>query len=417
MTSNGSNGARPRPLDGVKVLDLTWFGAGPIGTRALANMGAEVIRVETQKRPDGLRVAGPKPEGNRSLNVSGYYNNFNSEKKSITLDLTTEKGHELGLELVRWADIFMTNMTNRAVRQIGMTWDVVREANPGIIAMYQPMQGLTGPHAEFIGFGAVLSAVCGVNYLAGYEDRKPIGVGTNYPDYVVNPMHAAIALMGALRHKRRTGEGQLIDMSQLESSVAALAGPVFAWDNARIEHRRQGNRVPYAAPHGAYLASAEGDREDRWLVLACLTDDQWRAAAGVMGHAEWAEDERFVSLPDRRANEDALDALIADWAATQRGSDALERLQAAGVPAGLVLNASEVLADPHLRERGYYAYPEHAEAGVRAYDGPGFRLSKTPIEVRGPAPLLGEHTFEIATEVLGLEPDEVAQLIAEEVLY
>jgi benzylsuccinate CoA-transferase BbsF subunit len=416
MTGNGATD-RPRPLEGVKVLDLTWFGAGPIGTRALANLGADVIRVETQKRPDGLRIAGPKPDGNRSLNVSGYYNNFNAEKKSITLDLTTEKGHELGLEFVRWADIFMTNMTNRAVRQIGMTWDVVQKANPGIIAMYQPMQGMTGPHSEFIGFGAVLSAVCGVNYLAGYEHRRPIGVGTNYPDYVVNPMHAAIALMGALRYRRRTGEGQLIDMSQLESSVAALGGPVFAWDNGGIEHRREGNRVPYAAPHGAYLVSPEEDRDDRWLVLACLTDDHWRAAAAVIGHPEWADDPQFATLAQRKANEDALDALIAAWAGSQRGPDALERLQAAGVPAGLVLNATEVLNDRHLQERGYYAYLDHAEAGRRAYDGPGFRLSKTPIEVRGPAPLLGEHTFEIATEVLGLDPDEVARLIAEEILY
>jgi benzylsuccinate CoA-transferase BbsF subunit len=418
--TNGSNGngARLRPLEGVKVLDLTWFGAGPIGMRAFASLGADVIRVETAKRPDGLRITGPRPEGTTSLNLSGYYNNFNAEKRSIAIDLTMEQGHEIGLELVKWADVMMTNMTNRAVRQIGMTWETVSQTNPEIIAMYQPMQGLTGPHAEFVGFGSVLSAVCGVNYLSGDDGDEPIGVGTNYPDYVVNPIHAAIALMAALRHKRRTGEGQLIDMSQLESSVAAMSAPVFAHDNGAPPHVRMGNRVPYAAPHGAYrVIDGVEERDDRWIVLACLTDEQWRATAGVLGHPEWADDPRFATLADRKANEDALDALIAEWAAAQHGEPALQALQAAQVPAGLVLRASEVLADPHLAERGYYVYPDHVEAGPRAYDGAGFRLSKTPNEVRGSAPLLGEHTFEVATEVLGMDPDEVAQLIAEQVLY
>ncbi len=406
----------PRPLDGVKVLDLTWFGAGPIATRALANMGADVIRVETAKRPDGLRLVGPRPPGNVSLNASGYYNNFNAEKRSITIDLTTERGHELGLDLVRWADIMMTNMTMRAVRQVGMTWEIVRGVNRTIIAMYQPMQGLTGPHAEFVGFGAVLSAVCGVNGLAGFEGAPPIGVGTNYPDYVVNPMHAVIALLAALRHRRRTGEGQLIDMSQLESSVAALSTPLFAEANGAA-YPRQGNRAPYAAPHGAYRTAEAGDRADRWLVLACLDEAQWQAATRVMGHVEWATDPRFDSLGTRKANEDALDVLVAAWAAEQHGPTALSDLQAAGIPAGLVQRASEVLADPQLSQREYYAYPEHPEEGPRAYDGPPVRLSATPMELRRAAPLLGEHTIEIATTVLGLSADETATLIAEQVLH
>lgn len=406
---------RPRALDGLKVLDLTWFGAGPIATRALANMGADVVRVETAKRPDGLRVAGPRPVGNQSLNVSGYYNNFNAEKRSITIDLTTERGHGLGLGLVRWADVMMTNMTVRAVRQIGMAWETVREANPRLVAMYQPMQGLTGPHTEFVGFGAVLSAVCGVNGLAGFEGAPPIGVGTNYPDYVVNPMHAVIALLAAVRHQRKTGEGQLIDMSQLESSAAALSTPVFAWANG-AGYPRQGNRAPYAAPHGAYRTAEAGDRADRWLVLACLDEPQWRAAARAMGHAEWAADPRFASLAARKADEDALDALVAGWAAQRHGPAASATLQAAGVPAGLVLRASEVLADPHLKARGYYVYLDHPEAGIRAYDGPPVRLSATPVELRRAAPLLGEHTIEIATSILGLSEDETAALIAEQVL-
>ena len=409
--SNGHRNGR-RPLDGVKVLDLTWFGAGPIATRGLANLGADVIRVETAKRPDGLRAGQPRPPGTTSLNLSGYYNNFNAEKRSVTIDLTTERGHELGLELVRWADVMMTNMTNRAVTKIGMDWATVHRENPSIIALYQPMQGLTGPHAEFQGFGAILSTICGVNYLAGFEDNPPVGVGTNYPDYVVNPMHGAVALMAALHHRDRTGEGQLIDMSQLESSTAAMSGPLFARMNAGIEYLRSGNRVPYAAPHGVYRVLGE----DEWMAIACLDDSQWRSLARECGDEDWADDPRFASLEARKANEDALDALISEYTSKQDGHELMERLQSAGVPAGLAQRASEVLADPHVVERGYFAYLDHAEAGRRAYDGPPYRLSKTPAELRSAAPLLGEHTFEVATEVLGLAPDEVATLVVEGVL-
>ncbi|MFQ5380110.1 MAG: CoA transferase, partial [Dehalococcoidia bacterium] len=217
-----------RVLEGVRALDLTWFGAGPIAMRSLAGLGADVVRVETENRPDGLRIGGPRPAGSTSLNVSGYYNNFNADKRSITIDLTRPEGQELGYRLVAWADIMMTNMTARAVRNIGMTWDRVREVNPDIIALYQPMQGMSGPHAEFGGFGAILSTICGSNYLAGSEVNPPVGVGTNYPDYVVNPIHAVTAILSALYHKRLTGEGQLVDMAQLESSGAARGRPRVA---------------------------------------------------------------------------------------------------------------------------------------------------------------------------------------------
>lgn len=417
----GSNGS-PRLLEGLKFLDLTWYGAGPIATRTIAGMGAEVVRVETEKRPDGLRVAPPRPVDAAGYNVSGYYNNFNTDKKSVTIDLTTERGHELGLELVKWADVMMTNFTPRAMRQIGMTWDIVEKVNPGIIAMYQPMQGMSGPHTEFVGFGSILGTVCGVNGLAGSEGNPPVGVGTNYTDYVVNPIHAVTALLAALFHKRRTGEGQMIDMSQLESSVAALAGPLFAQANGGPTYVREGNHVKYAAPHGAYRVQdrvvTDGETwPDRWLTIGCIEEDQWRRFAVAVGYPEWADDARFATLADRKANEAALDALISDWARAQDGDAALAALQAAGVPSGLVLNASEVLADDQMRAREYFRYIEHPEAGLRAQDGSGFKLSRTPCEPRVHSPLLGEHTYEVATEILGLTPEEIGDLVAEQVLF
>ncbi len=411
--SNEGNGTRvaKRPLEGLKVLDLSWFGAGPIAARALALAGAEVIRVETEKRPDGLRIGSPRPPGAEGYNVSGYFNNFNNEKRSVTIDLTTERGHELGLGLVRWADIFLTNMTNRAIEQIGLTPDVVIEANPKIIALYQSMQGLDGPHQGFLGFGAVLCAIGGAFYTMGSEHRAPTGPGS-YPDFSINPMHATVALLAALRHRRNTGEGQLIDMSQLESSVAAMAMPLFAYDNAGLEHRREGNRVPWAAPHGAFQVLGE----DRWVAIACDTEPRWQAFAAACGHPEWADDPRFTTLADRKSNEDALEALVAEWAVTQDEVAAVECLQAVDVPATVVQEALDVLNDDHLAARGYFVYPEHAEAGRRAHDGPAWSLSRTPVEIRGPSPLLGEHTYEVCSEVLGLSSDEIAELLLEKVL-
>ena len=400
-----------RPLEGLKVLDLSWFGAGPIASRALAIAGADVIRVETAKRPDALRAGGPRPPGSEGYNVSGYFNNFNNEKRSITIDLTTERGHELGLQLVRWADIFLTNMTNRAVQQMGLTPDVVFEANPSIIALYQSMQGLNGPHQGFLGFGAVLCAIAGAHYTMGFEHHPPAGPGS-YSDFVVNPMHAAVALLAAVRHRRRTGEGQLIDMSQLESSFAAMALPFFAHENGGVEHRREGNRVPWAVPHGAFRVRGE----DRWVALACDTETRWQALAEACGHPEWAQDSRFSTLADRKSNEDALETLVAEWAIAQEEQEAVRDLQAVDVPAMVVQEALDVLSDDHLAARGYFVYPEHAEAGRRAHDGPGWRLSRTPVELRGPSPLLGEHTYEVCAEVLGLSADEIAELVLEKVL-
>lgn len=409
--------ASQRPLAGVKVLDLSWFGAGPIAGRALASAGADVIKVETVKRIDGLRAMAPRPRGARGYNLSGYFNNYNADKRSVTIDLTTERGHELGLVLVRWADVMITNMTNRAVQQVGMGWETVSRENPRLVAVYMPMMGTTGPHKDFQGFGAMLTAICGMNYLAGFAENRPVGVGTNYPDYVVNPIHAYIATLAALRHARATGEGQAIDVSQDESSVAAMSLPLFMHDNGGGAYVRAGNRVPYAAPHGAYRARDTADRPDRWVALACLDEGQWRTlASDISGHPEWAEDARFRTLADRLSNEESLDSLVAAWVAEQDGEELVGRLQSAGIPAGLVQNAREMLEDEHVRERGYFVQLEHAEAGLRWYDGPGWRMSESPVGLDRAAPMLGEHTFDVAMDLLGLSADEIADLVAEGVL-
>ncbi len=419
---SASNGRLP--LAGINVADFSWFGAGPICGEALALYGASVVRVESESHIDGLRIIGPFPPGKFSHNVSGYFNNFNANKLGLTLNLNTEKGRELALRLVRWSDIFLTNMTPRIIEHWGFTYDALVNVRPDIIAVYQPMQGFDGPHRDFLGFGAVLGPITGFNELTGFPGRPPNGLGTNYPDYVINPIHTLTAILAALRYRRRTGKGQRIELAQIESSVAALAPALMDCTvNGRVQGR-SGNRLPHAAPHGAFrcrdirVQTPFGERdEDRWCAIACFSDEQWSRLRQALGDPDWARDKRFATHAGRKQHENELEQRLTEWTLQRSPEETMETLQAAGVPAGVVQNARDCLNDPHLQQRGYYAYLEHPEAGRTAYDGSGFRLSKTPARFERPAPCLGEHNYQVATEILGVTPEEFADLIAEQVLY
>jgi crotonobetainyl-CoA:carnitine CoA-transferase CaiB-like acyl-CoA transferase len=413
-----------QPLAGVNVADFSWFAAGPICSEVLALYGATVVRVESETHIDGIRAVGPFPRGKTGYNVSGYFNNYNANKLSITIDLNTEKGRELARRLVAWSDVFISNMTPRIIERWGLTYDELRKLRPDIIAAYQPMQGLDGPHRDFLGFGAVLTPITGFNHLTGFPNRPPSGLGTNYPDYVVNPGHTLIAILAALRYRKRTGKGQRVELSQLESSAAVLAPALLDYTVNGRSQTRAGNRLPHAAPHGAFPCQSikvpglfgEQD-EQRWCVIACFTDDQWSKLRDVID-LDWVCDDRFATHAGRKQHEDELEQKLAEWTSERSPEEVMSTLQAAGVPAAVVQNARDCLdADEHLREREYYVYLDHPEAGRTAYDGPGFRLSKTPAQYRTPAPCLGEHTHQVCKDILGLTGDEIADLIVEQVLH
>jgi crotonobetainyl-CoA:carnitine CoA-transferase CaiB-like acyl-CoA transferase len=402
------------PLEGIRVADFTWFGAGPIYTEILANHGAQVVRVESQAHIDGLRAAHPMPEEKYTLNVSGYYNNYNASKLSFTLNMKHPKAPAVALRLVAVSDIVAENYTPGTLEKWGFTYQRLQEVRPGIIMVRAPMQGSDGPHADFSGFGAVISPLAGISHLTGSPRRAPVGLGTNYTDYVINPGHAVIATLAALRYRNRTGKGQLIEVAQIESSVCVVGTAILDYAvNSRVQNR-QGNRLPYAAPHGAYRC--QGD--DRWCVIAVFSDDQWRALCRAMGDPQWCHEERFATLQGRKENEDELDQLVEGWASTRTAEEVMQTLQAAGVAAGVVQNARDTLEnDPHLKARGYYVHLDHPEAGRTAYDGLGFRLSKTPGRLQSPAPMLGEHTDRVCREVLQMDDEEMAQLVIQGVLF
>jgi crotonobetainyl-CoA:carnitine CoA-transferase CaiB-like acyl-CoA transferase len=413
------------PLEGIRVADFSWFGAGPIAAQTLCTFGAEVVRVESETKIDSLRVVQPfalNPDGSykTGYNVSGYFNNFNAAKLSIQLDLNTEKGQEIGHRIIEKSDIFLTNFTPRVVDKWNLRYEQLRAINPSIIAAYAPMQGLEGPHRDFLGFGAVLTPITGISEMSGFPHRPPIGVGTNYPDYVVNPGHTVTAILAALRYRNRTGKGQLVELPQIESVVNVLGTAVPDYLATGHVQTRGGNRSPVAAPHGAFRCADDPtsvNSPDRWVAIVCRTDGEWVALCEAFGDAALAADPRFATFSQRKLDEDELETVVGYWTKGRKAEEVMELLQSRGVACGVVQNSQDLLdRDEHMKARGYYRYLDHPETGRAAYDGPGFVLTETPGVLRAPACLLGEHTMEVCERIVGLSPDEIADLLAEGVL-
>ena len=423
---------RRLPFEGIRVCDFSWIAAAPIATKYLADHGAQVIKMESSVRPDGIRMAMPQTPGKEeSLNVGGWFNNVNSSKLCLGLNLAHPRAREVYHRLIMVSDIVVENFSPRIKEELGLNYEDYVKLKPDIIWADMPMQGLTGPHKYRAGFGAVITPLGGLSYLTGFPHRPPVGAGTNYTDYVINPGHLAVTIVGALRRRQRTGKGQHIVMAQYASAATVLETAILDYTvNNRIQNRN-GNRIPHAAPHGCYrckdedreaifsspLGPAAAKKDDRWCVIAVFSDEQWRAFCEVIGNPPWTGDPKFATLPGRKENEDELDALVQGWTEQRSVEEVMTLMQRAGVPAGLVQDGEDILVhDPHLRARGYYVYLDHPEAGHTAYDGIAFKLSATPGELRLPAPCLGEHTEFVCQEILHLAEDEFDELLVQGVL-
>lgn len=400
------------PLQGVRVADFGWRAVAPIAARMLAWGGAEVIRIESTTRHDGARLTPPlSPHVEGSYNVSAWFNNYNSNKLSIPLNLRDPRGRELALRLVAVSDIVVENFAGGVMERLGLGYNALRAVRPDVIMASHSLTGLDGPWKHVRGHGPMAAALAGMHFLSGYPDRDPIAPGQAYTDYVVNPHHSAYALLAALHYRRRTGKGQYIDLSQYESIVNTTGTAVLEASALGQVQQRNGNRSRYAAPQGVYPCLDETMPNGtavapatitRWSAVSVENDDEWRALCRVIDRPELAADPRFATVDGRREQEDALDEIIAGWTRTRRAEEVMQRLQAAGVAAGVVQNAKDMLtADPQMRERGHYRRVVHAEAGKTTYDGPPFKLSGAAIEVR-PAPLLGEHNDQVFKDLLGL---------------
>lgn len=393
------------PLSGVRVLDLTWVGAGPIATKLLAEFGAEVIKVESRTRPDPLRRTPPFAPGTEELERSGYFADRNVGKKSISIDLNHPRSRELVLKLAAISDVCAQSFRPGTMEKWGLGYEDLVTVRPDLIYLAMPMQGETGPHASFSGFGATLVALCGLHELCGYPDREPVGTGTNYPDHVPNPLHAAVAVLAALIHRRRTGEGQRIELSQLESTLNVI-GPGIEKAAIHESPHRNGNRIPHATPHGVFPTAGD----DRWIAISVMSDAQWLALAEECGIARF-QDPVLSTMADRKRHEDEIEGLLTAWTAVQDPAVLAERLQRRGIAASPVRNAGDLLDESSdLRARGAFEWLEHPVMGRTVYTAPTARLSRTPGQLGSAAPLLGEHTESVLLETLGMDIDEFNEL-------
>ncbi|HVM52116.1 MAG TPA: CoA transferase [Acidimicrobiales bacterium] len=398
-------------LEGLKVLDLCWVMAGPAVTRVLADHGATVVRVESETKVDAARTMTPFYENALDPERSGLYLNLNAGKLGMALNLTHPRARDVLLDLVRWADVVCESFTRRAMRDWGLGYERLREVNPRIVMFSSCLMGQTGPLADFAGYGNLAASVTGFFDLTGWADRAPAGPFGAYTDYV-SPRFGLSALLAAIDHQRRTGEGQHIDFSQAESSLHFLAPAVLDWTVNGHVVGRQGNADPEMAPHGVYPSAGE----DRWLAVACATDAQWPALARAVGRADLAEDPALATAPGRRARAAAIDDAVAAWSRERDDRSAAEALQAAGIAAHAVHSSADCVADPQLVHRGHFVSVDHPLLGPITLEGSRARLSRTPARVDRSPPPYGHDTHAVLTEILGYDEERVADLFALELL-
>lgn len=399
------------PLSDVKILDLMWVMAGPAGTRVLADYGATVVRVDSQRRIDTARTLQPFLNRKPGPDNSALFQNLNAGKYGLSVDLTKEAGREVIRDLVQWADVVTESFSPRAMKGWGLDYQSLRQLKPDIIMISSCLMGQTGPWARFAGFGNLAAAISGFFNLVSWPDRPPAGPFSAYTDYV-SPRFTAISILAALEHRRRTGQGQYIDQSQAEASLHFLGPALLDYTvNGRVQGGR-GNRDLDLAPHGIYPALGE----DRWLALVVQTEEQWRALCTLMNKPELLDDPRFATTEARLAHQDPLDAIVSAWTRTHDRFVAEELLQSRGVSAGAVRSLYEMEKDPQLQHRKHFVQLDHATLGPVTVEGSRFRMSRTPAVVERSAPTWGRDNQYVLEQILGYSEEKITELIVAEAL-
>lgn len=411
------------PLDGLKVLDLAWVVAGPVIGRMLADFGATVVRVESSQRVDTTRVMGPFPGGRIDIQQSGLFENCNAGKLGMTLDLTSAGGQQVARDLARWADVVVESFSPGQMERWGLSYDVLAEANPGLVMLSTSLMGQTGPFASFAGYGNIGAAMAGFQQLVGWPGELPIGPYGPYTDYV-GPRCAIVALLAALDHRRRTGEGCHLDVSQAEAGMQFLAPQIADHSVTGRVASHVGNRDPQMAPHGVFPCRArwhsgsvsggpladDAEPVAGWVAIVARSDSEWQTLAALIGGEDLAADPRFATLDARKANEDALEALVAAWTENRGVDEIVESLQWLGVPAHVAAASRDLVEDPQIVERGHFVRLAHPMMGTSVVEGPRYRLSDTPGGPRACGPTTGRDNERVLREILGYRDDEVTAL-------
>jgi len=394
-------------LADVRILDFMWVMAGPAATRMLADYGAEIVRVESTRHIDTARTLAPFWQGAPGLERSGIFQNLNAGKRMTTLDLRNPEGRAVVLDLVRWADVVTESFAPGRMRALGLDYETLRAVNPRLVMVSTCLMGQTGPRASFAGYGNLAAAISGFSNLGGWADRPPAGPFSAYTDYV-SPRFIALAILAALDHRRRTGTGQFIDLSQAECSLHFLGPALLDYVvNGRIAGR-VGNRDRDAVPHGVFPAAGS----DRWLAIAVHGERHWIGLCTAIGQQRLTSHPDFHTPEARRRNEDVLEAIVADWTAMQGAEAAAALLQEHGVPAYAVQNSPELLRDPQLLARGHFHHVRHPEYGETTIEGSRFVLSRTPAALPDVAPTFGADNEYVLRELLGYDDERITALAA-----
>lgn len=392
-----------RPFAGLKVLDLTWIIAGPSSARYFADHGAVVVKVESELRPDGLRLLGPQ-KGDSQWNSSHFHGEFNAGKQCVQLNLKNPQGLVLMKRLIAWADVFIENWAPGALTRLGLDYSVVRDINPNIIMLSTSLMGQTGPACEVAGFGYHAGGMAGFYEVTGWPDLPPHGPWMAYTD-VIAPRMIAAMVTAAIDRRLRTGAGQHIDAAQFEMALQFLAPEIMEIQTSGYQSNRLGNRSRFAAPEGIYPSAGT----DQWLAISIDTDDQWRALCGVLGNPPWCKNSALQTLEGRQAQHDILDNHLSAWTRQQDRYAAMETLLSAGVPAGAVQRSSDLATDPQYAHRQFHRFHEHPVMGRVPYAGVQYRILGYEAGPYRFAPLLGEHTDRVLAEELGMAIEEIQQ--------
>ncbi len=402
--------ATRHPLDGLKVLDLAWVVAGPLVGRALADFGATVVRVESSQRIETARMMGPFPGGTVNPQQSALFENCNAGKLGMSLDLSRDQGRAVVRDLVRgWADVVVESFSPGQMADWGLGFPALSQLKPGLVMLSTSLMGQSGPWSGFAGFGNLGAAIAGYQGIVGWPEAMPIGPFGPYTDYVA-PRFGLVCLLAALDHRRRTGQGCWLDLSQAEAGIQFLAPSIALAAARNIAPTACGNRDPQMAPHGVFACATPPGDDPQWVAIAVRNEREWQRLAELIGGPALANDPRFASLGARQAHEDVLEALVNAWTSPQPAARIEQALVAIGVPVHKAASSADMAVDPQLAARQHFIELAHALMGRCTVENARYLLSETPAATPRSAPTFGRDVQQVLRDFAGYSAAQIAAL-------
>lgn len=395
-------------LAGTTILEFGGGAAGPVATRYFADHGATVIRVESRQRPDFLRILKLTPNTPGGVDGGEHFAVLNANKLSVALNLSTPEGVAVARRLALRADAVAENFAPGAMAKWKLDYASLVRERPDLVMISTCLNGQTGPQRFYPGFGGQGSALSGFNHLTGWPDRAPLGPYGTITDSL-SPRLAALLLATALLHRARTGQGQHLDLAQVEGGIVCLGESIATFTGTGETLGRLGNRSRHAAPHGVFRC-ADDDGRERWIALVVHDDADWERLVAALGRPAWALDAALATAAGRLARVDALEAALGEWTRTQPAAALAASLQRAGVEAAPVLDLADLHDDPQLAHRGHFRTVHHPVLGAHPAETHAIRFSAMEPALRRPAPRLGEHTDVVLRDLLDMPADEIARL-------